>query len=159
MDRKAAAKALETYRPPAMRQQIRRAEGLTVLDDSYNASPDSVRSSLNVLASLPCEGKRGAVLADMLELGDLSEQAHYDTGREAAKSGIQFLVTVGHRAEAIARGALAENPLLDCRVCQSNEEAVRELKGLIGKGDAVLVKGSRGMKTDEIVTALLGSKT
>ena len=159
VDRKAAAKALETYRPPAMRQQIRRAEGLTVLDDSYNASPDSVRSSLNVLASLPCEGKRGAVLADMLELGDLSEQAHYDTGREAAKSGIQFLVTVGHRAEAIARGALAENPLLDCRVCQSNEEAVRELKGLIGKGDAVLVKGSRGMKTDEIVTALLGSKT
>ena len=159
VDRKAAAKALETYRPPAMRQQIRRADGLTVLDDSYNASPDSVRSSLNVLASLPCEGKRGAVLADMLELGDLSEQAHYDTGREAAKSGIQFLVTVGHRAEAIARGALAENPLLDCRVCQSNEEAVRELKGLIGKGDAVLVKGSRGMKTDEIVTALLGSKT
>lgn len=159
VDRKAAAKALETYRPPAMRQQIRRAEGLTVLDDSYNASPDSVRSSLNVLASLPCEGKRGAVLADMLELGDLSEQAHYDTGREAAKSGIQFLVTVGHRAEAIARGALAENPSLDCRVCQSNEEAVRELKGLIGKGDAVLVKGSRGMKTDEIVTVLLGSKT
>lgn len=159
VDRNAAAKALETYRPPAMRQQIRRADGLTVLDDSYNASPDSVRSSLNVLASLPCEGKRGAVLADMLELGDLSEQAHYDTGREAAKSGIQFLVTVGHRAEAIARGALAENPSLDCRVCQSNEEAVRELKGLIGKGDAVLVKGSRGMKTDEIVTALLGSKT
>lgn len=159
VDRKAAAKALETYRPPAMRQQIRRAEGLTVLDDSYNASPDSVRSSLNVLASLPCEGKRGAVLADMLELGDLSEQAHYDTGREAAKSGIRFLVTVGHRAEAIARGALAENPLLDCRVCQSNEEAVRELKALLGRGDAVLVKGSRGMKTDEIVTALLGSKT
>lgn len=159
VDRNAAAKALETYRPPAMRQQIRRAEGLTVLDDSYNASPDSVRSSLNVLASLPCEGKRGAVLADMLELGDLSEQAHYDTGREAAKSGIQFLVTVGHRAEAIARGALAENPLLDCRVCQSNEEAVRELKALLGRGDAVLVKGSRGMKTDEIVTALLGSKT
>ena len=159
VDRKAAAKALETYRPPAMRQQIRRAEGLTVLDDSYNASPDSVRSSLNVLASLPCEGKRGAVLADMLELGDLSEQAHYDTGREAAKSGIQFLVTVGHRAEAIARGALAENPSLDCRVCQSNEEAVRELKALLGRGDAVLVKGSRGMKTDEIVTALLGSKT
>lgn len=112
-----------------------------------------------MLASLPCEGKRGAVLADMLELGDLSEQAHYDTGREAAKSGIQFLVTVGHRAEAIARGALAENPSLDCRVCQSNEEAVRELKALLGRGDAVLVKGSRGMKTDEIVTALLGSKT
>ncbi len=158
VDRKAAVKALAGYRPLAMRQQIKHANGLTVLDDSYNASPDSVKSSLEVLLSLPCEGRHGAVLADMLELGELSARAHEDTGRAAAKAGIDFLVTVGKRAEAIARAALQERPEMTCLVCSSNEQAVQELHSLLKKGDAVLVKGSRGMKTDEIVAALMKSK-
>lgn len=158
VDRGASVSALAGYEPPAMRQQIRRGNGITVLDDSYNASPDSVKSSLNVLRSLECAGKRGAVLADMLELGDLSEQAHYETGREAARSGMDFLVTVGKRAEAIARGALDENPSLLCRVCSENAEAIQALREIMEEGDDVLVKGSRSMKTDEIVSALLSEK-
>lgn len=151
-----AAQALAGYRAPAMRQQIRRANGITVIDDSYNSSPDAARGSLSVLSSFR-EGRRIAVLADMLELGDYSEQGHREVGVFAAGMGVDILVTVGERARAIAEGARSVNPALDCRVCGTNAEAYEALKPDLLPGDTVLVKGSRGMRTEEIVALLLGS--
>ena len=151
-----AAQALANYRAPAMRQQIRRANGITVIDDSYNSSPDSAKSSLGVLAALR-GGRRIAVLADMLELGAYSEQGHREVGAFAARSGVDVLVTAGERARQIAEGALEAVPSLDCRVCADNAQALEALRSLLRPGDAVLVKGSRGMHTEEIVAALLRS--
>ena len=145
----AAAQAIADYTPPAMRQQILQAGGVTVIDDSYNASPDSMRGALDVLCSRPCEGRRFAVLADMLELGEVSRQAHLEVGQYAREKGIHELVAVGPLAKDIAQG-FGDG----ARWFPSNGEALGFLKGALGAGDAVLVKGSRGMHTDEIVKAL-----
>lgn len=151
---KKAAQALEKYQTLAMRMQIHQANGVTVIDDSYNSSPDAAKSSIGVLCGFHT-GKRVAVLADMLELGDFSHKAHFEVGAFAASSGIDVLVTAGEEAKAIAEGALSVNPKLECHVCESNPQALEALQGILKAGDAVLVKGSRGMKTDEIVKKLL----
>lgn len=145
-----AAKALEGYQTLAMRMQIQQVNGVTVIDDSYNSSPDAAKSSLGVLCGFHT-GKRIAVLADMLELGEFSRQAHFSVGEFAAKAGVDLLVTVGEEARAIAEGALSVNQKLECHVCENNAQALETLKKALSAGDAVLVKGSRGMKTDEIV--------
>ena len=148
-----SADALGSYRTLAMRQQIRKAGGVTVIDDSYNASPDAVKSSLGILGGFT-EGRRVAVLADMLELGDYSARAHYDVGVCAA-SAADVLVTVGTEAERIAEGARSARPDMEIRVFGENGEASSFLKAFLAPGDAVLVKGSRGMHTDRIVEEIL----
>ncbi|MFU0833615.1 MAG: UDP-N-acetylmuramoyl-tripeptide--D-alanyl-D-alanine ligase [Oscillospiraceae bacterium] len=150
----AAAEALTHYQAPAMRQQIRHANGMMVIDDSYNSSPDAAKSSLGVLQSFKT-GKRVAVLADMLELGSYSEKAHLEVGTFAANSGVDILVTVGERAGAIAKGALSVRPNLDCHVCKDNQQACDTLKTILKPGDTILVKGSRSMHTEEIVSFIL----
>jgi UDP-N-acetylmuramoyl-tripeptide--D-alanyl-D-alanine ligase len=149
-----AAAALRRYRPLAMRQQIYHVNEVTVIDDSYNSSPDAARSGLSVLAGFRA-GRRVAVLADMLELGEYSQQAHFEVGVYAAKDGVDILLTVGPQAKTMAEGARSVRSGIDCRVFENNAQAVAELKSFLSPGDAVLVKGSRGMHTDEIVRALL----
>lgn len=149
-----AAAALRDYRPLAMRQQIYHVGEVTVIDDSYNSSPDAAKSSLSVLSGLRA-GRRVAVLADMLELGEYSQPAHFEVGAFAAENGVDILLTVGPEAKAVAEGARSVRSGIDCRVFDNNEQAVAELKSFLSPGDAVLVKGSRGMHTDEIVRALL----
>ena len=103
-DLQEAADALAGYAPLAMRQQIHRtAHGLTVIDDSYNASPDAIYSSLEVLGGIP--GRHVAVLADMLELGAIEKKAHEEVGLCAARGGVSLLVTVGERARWIRGGS------------------------------------------------------
>ncbi|ARP50250.1 MULTISPECIES: UDP-N-acetylmuramoyl-tripeptide--D-alanyl-D-alanine ligase [Caproicibacterium] len=148
-----AAAELAKYQPLAMRQQIHEAGGMTVIDDSYNASPDAMRGALDVLCSFP--HRRVAVLADMLELGDASCRAHQDCGRHAAQAGVDVLVTIGKEAAAIAEGAHEVNSSLPCTVCSSNQEAGAYLRKLLKPGDTILVKGSRGMHVDEIVSGIL----
>ena len=149
-----AAAALGNYRPLAMRQQIYHRNGVTVIDDSYNSSPDAAKSSLSVLSGFRA-GRRVAVLADMLELGEYSRQAHFEVGVCAAEVGVDLLLTVGPEAKAVAGGARSVLSGIDCRILGNNGQAVAELKSFLSPGDAVLIKGSRGMHTDEIVRALI----
>lgn len=149
-----AAEKLADYQPPSMRQQIHSINEVTIIDDSYNASPDSIRGSVDVLCSFH-GGKRIAVLADMLELGAYSQKSHFEVGAYTARAGVEVLLTVGHEALQIAEGAKSVNPSIRCQSYRSNEDVIRELKKIITAGDAVLVKGSRGMQTDQIVHALL----
>ncbi len=145
------ARALAAYTPPAMRQQIKEAGGVTIIDDSYNASPDSMRSSLGVLAGKAAPGRRIAVLAGMRELGSYTQQGHWDTGACAKSQGVELLA-VGELGGLIAQG------YGNGAVCvKDNAEAAAWLKQELRPGDVALVKGSRGMKTEEIVNALLSS--
>ncbi len=144
-----AARAIEAYKPPAMRQEISQVGGLTIIDDSYNASPDSMKGALDILAGLKLPGKRVAVLADMLELGKQAQAAHLEVGRYAREKGVDLLAAIGPLSKEIAAG-FGEG----ARWFPSREEAAAYLKEALGPGDGVLVKGSRGMKTDEIVAAL-----
>ena len=91
----------------------------------------------------------------MLELGDFSKQGHFSVGEHAARTGVDVLVTVGKEAREIVEGALSVDPHMEYYVCKDNAQAVEALLNVLSAGDTVLVKGSRGMKTDEIVESLL----
>lgn len=146
-----AVAAIRTYVPPAMRQQIKEAHGITLIDDTYNASPDSMRAALKILGGLKATGKKYAVLADMLELGDYAELGHYETGAFAAENGTDVLIGVGPLAKHIVEGFKNRE---NSAWFASNAEAIAYLKDRLHPGDAVLCKGSRGMHMDEIIHAL-----
>ncbi len=125
---------------------------MTVLDDSYNAAPASMRAALAVLASLP--GRRVAVLGEMLELGEGHESGHLEVGREAAGVA-DLLFVVGKAARPIAEGAreagLASNRVIEVADRQAAFDALRPR---LAPGDVVLVKASRGAGLDRLVDDL-----
>ena len=146
-------RGLSSYQSAAMRQQVSRVGDITLIDDTYNASPDSVKSAVGVLLSMNNKGKKVAVLADMLELGDYAQSAHTEVGEFCANMGVDFVVTVGELSRFIAQGA-TQAGVTHCRDFDNNEKAIEYLKRELRAGDAVLIKGSRGMHCDEIVKAL-----
>lgn len=126
--------------------------GATLIDDTYNASPASSLAALNLLAEL--DGRRIVALGDMLELGAIEEEAHRMVGRRAAEVA-DLLIVVGQRARWIAEEAHAAGmPIGQIIRVETNQEVVQALKDLMGPGDYVLVKGSRGVAMEEIVAAL-----
>lgn len=128
------------------------AQGALVLDDSYNASPESTLAALNLLDEI--RGRKIAVLGDMLELGRYERQGHEMVGIRAAEVA-DLLITVGERGRMIANAALQAG-LADAQVFQvdSTQEAIELLNTMIKEGDVVLVKGSNSMRMDRIVAAL-----
>ena len=143
-----------------IRQKIEQLEnGITVIDDTYNAGPESMKASLLVLrdAASKKKGRRVAVLGDMLELGKAAEKAHYDVGAFAAECGTDLLLTVGELTQHTARG-YSENAdsdgFYEVLSFENSEEAARSLGGLIKNGDTVLVKGSHAMEMPKVVAAL-----
>ncbi len=136
-----------------MRLNIIKANGLIIINDAYNASPQSMKAALDVLSEMG-SSRRIAVLGDMLELGDWSERAHLDTGTQAARKEIDYIITVGKEAAHIINGAV--NSGFDPnRTAQftCNCDAIGYIRDLVREGDAILVKGSRGMKMEQIVQA------
>jgi UDP-N-acetylmuramoyl-tripeptide--D-alanyl-D-alanine ligase len=136
----------------ARRAQVVRLGGITLIDDSYNASPPAVTAALDLLAGLP--GRRVAVLGEMLELGDGSAAGHRDVGVAAAAT-VDLLVTVGKGAAGIAAGA-RESGLDASRVIEAHDRdaAFDVLLRRLRDGDVVLVKASRGIELDKVVDAL-----
>lgn len=129
--------------------------GSTIIDDSYNAGPTSSLAALNLLAEL--EGRKIAVLGDMLELGSFEEEGHRKVGRRVA-AVVDKLVTVGALGAMIGWEAIAIGmPKSDVLFAENNQQAIEVLQDLVAPGDLILVKGSRGMQMEEIV-AELGEK-
>jgi len=131
---------------------VNTASGALLLDDPYNAAPTSVIAALNLLDDL--DGRKIAVLGDMLELGEFEERGHRMVGARAAQV-VDLLIAVGERAKWIASEArsarLSENQVV---VLGNGDEVIEYLNEKVGEGDVVLVKGSHGMRLDRIVTAL-----
>lgn len=126
--------------------------GSTIIDDSYNANPESVMAALNLLSEMA--GRKIAVLGDMYELGSYEEAGHRKVGNRAARIA-HILITVGPRARLIADEALqCGMPHKDVHIMRSNGEAIELLTRIVLPGDHVLVKGSRGMRMEEIVEAI-----
>jgi UDP-N-acetylmuramoyl-tripeptide--D-alanyl-D-alanine ligase len=134
------------------RAQVIRAGGVAIVDDSYNASPRSVTAALELLAGLP--GRRGAVLGEMLELGDASEDGHRTVGEAAART-VDWLVVVGRDAAPIAEGAL-DAGMDPARITTAADvdAVVATLPPRLRIGDVVLVKASRGIGLDRVVDGL-----
>lgn len=131
---------------------VRLPNGALVLDDSYNAAPESMLAALNLLNEI--EGRRIAVLGDMLELGPYETESHRLVGIRAAEVA-DHLITLGQRARLIAESALQAG-LPSARVVhvEDTTQAVEVLRQILKEGDVVLVKGSHGLRMDRIVAAL-----
>ena len=157
----AAVEQVTAVEAPPHRGRIHRLAGrVVVIDDSYNSSPLAVETALATLSREPRGGRRVAVLGEMLELGARSVDLHRAAGRAAAAAGVGLLLTVGGdpaRAlgrAAVAAGAAAANVLH----CDSSEEAAARAGELIRNDDLVLVKGSRGVRTDRVVARLCADR-
>jgi UDP-N-acetylmuramoyl-tripeptide--D-alanyl-D-alanine ligase len=144
--------------PAPHRGAIRRlAQGITVVDDSYNSSPSALKRALDAVAREAAPSRRVAVLGEMLELGALSTSLQEECGRAAAAAGLSALWTIGGEP-ARALGAAAVAAGMDARqvthVATSDEAAPLVARQLVG-GDLVLVKGSHGIRTEVVVDRLL----
>lgn len=130
----------------------RNGRGALILDDTYNAAPESTLAALNLLADM--NGRRVAVLGDMLELGPYEEDGHIQVGKRTAEV-VEELVTVGKRAHTIARVARQQGlPAERITEYSDSRQAAEVLKSRFEDGDVVLVKGSRGIRMETIVAAL-----
>jgi UDP-N-acetylmuramoyl-tripeptide--D-alanyl-D-alanine ligase len=144
-----AAAALATASLSKWRMELRDlAGGATLLNDSFNANPDSTRAALDALAAIEDGGRRIAILGEMRELGDDSEAEHRAVGEYAA-SRADVVVAVGEAARPIADGAGERAVAL-----ADNDAAVDWLRGHLAAGDVVLIKASRGARLDEVAAAL-----
>ncbi|MGC1453667.1 MAG: UDP-N-acetylmuramoyl-tripeptide--D-alanyl-D-alanine ligase [Nitrospirota bacterium] len=145
---------LDDFMPAALRSELRQVQGRTVLVDCYNANPASMDAALATLGSLRSGGRAIAVLGDMLELGKVSVEAHRTIGATAARLGVDLVITLGPLAKHVGEGAIDAGMSKD-RVLEaaSQIEAAVLLKKLSRPGDAVLIKGSRGMKMEKILEA------
>lgn len=149
LDPAGAAAALQNYRTTGMRQHVVKRRGVTVMEDCYNASPDSMRAAFSTLAQLPAR-RRCALVGDMLELGAVSKQAHAEVGRLAAETGVEVLVCYGPQSRLSAEEARRAG-VAQVVWCQTPAEAVGALHRLVQSGDALLAKASRGMKLEDIL--------
>ena len=154
-----AIKGFEQAELTEKRLNIKKQGRIKVIDDTYNACPESMKSALNTLMSTDVEegGRRVAVLGDMFELGKESPAAHLEVGRYAVEKKPDLLIAVGKDAEYIAQGA---EPLGDGHVLryETREDLEKEVHEIIRPGDTVLVKASRSMEMEKTVKEILKEK-
>jgi UDP-N-acetylmuramoyl-tripeptide--D-alanyl-D-alanine ligase len=147
IDVEAIAAGLTAAQAPKMRMQVvRLANGVTLVNDAYNANPASTEAALDAIART--DGRAIAVLGEMRELGAESAALHRRVGAYAAGCGVRWLLAVGPQAEEIAAGARGTGTDLEVTVCSDAAEAAALLLARWQRGDAILVKGSRGPDGD-----------
>ncbi len=154
IDPKKIAYKLGKVKPVSMRMEpVRLRNGALVINDSYNANPDSTRAAIQTLSELKRKGRSALVLGDMLELGRRGEAAHRKIGRMAAKTGVDLMITLGSLANLAAEEAKERG----VKTVKANSlgKASASLFKFLGKEDIALVKGSRGMGMNKVVDKLL----
>ena len=149
-DPERSADALEKFRTIGMRQHIVEFRGITVIEDCYNANPDSMYAALAALSAMQVDGIRIAILGDMLELGSLSEREHYRLGMLAAKSSIDVLLCIGENMKYTAEAARAAK-ITSVEWFGDKRSLADYLSRTAHAGDAVFIKGSRGMRLEDIL--------
>ena len=145
---------LATLRTIAGRSNLIDTGSLLIIDDCYNASPASMKSSLDVLAT--AEGRKVAVMGDMFELGPGERELHYNTGVYAARKGIDVICCIGSLSRSTWEGARSQRTADSGSVLyfETRDEFLDKMKNVIQKGDTVLVKASHGMEFSKIVETL-----
>ncbi|MFQ8765427.1 MAG: glutamate ligase domain-containing protein [Oscillospiraceae bacterium] len=138
-----------------MRQKVYEKNGMTIIEDCYNAGPESTEAALGVLASIKATGKRIAVLGDMLELGNRSSAEHYRIGRIAAQKADLLLTYGAHSVRTVTGAITGGMPPKHAEHFDTHEDLARVLKMRAGEGDVILFKGSRGMKMERSLQLFL----
>jgi UDP-N-acetylmuramoyl-tripeptide--D-alanyl-D-alanine ligase len=141
--RSSIKRGLESFRPSSKRMDIiNLPDGTKIINDTYNANPQSMAAALKVLAAL--KGRKIAVLGDMLELGRTASAAHEKIGKLARELGIDILISVGEHSRKMKADFH----------CPSNQPSIQKLKRIVRPGDQILIKASRGMRLEEVVEAI-----
>ncbi len=144
------------YSPGNMRQNIISHKGMKIINDAYNASPQSMQAAINVLEELSAKSRGIAVLGDMLEMGAMSGELHYSVGEFIKEKKISYLITVGKESKNISEAvADSENNSIKLYHFDNNPDALNFLQNTVKQGDYILIKGSRGMKMEQIAEGLL----
>jgi len=157
ISRELICQGLMSFKPVSGRMEIiKLANGAFLLNDTYNANPISVRGALAALKDLKGESRSVVVLGDMLELGDESERLHETVGNIIAETGVDRVILKGDFSGAVKRGAVKGGMEPSRISIDVNPESVAtEVCGATGNGDWVLVKGSRGMRMEETIRAII----
>lgn len=148
IDPKKAADAIKNYVPAGMRQRTVNKNGITFIEDCYNASPDSVKAGINALTSIGAK-RTVAVLGDMLELGDYSQTAHKQCGEYAREKSVDILFAYGNESRFTAKGAEGVKEVYHFT---DEKELAEKISETVKCGDAVLFKASRGMKLENVIS-------
>lgn len=139
---KEIARGIETFTPTGHRMAITEVGGKTIVNDAYNASPSSMKATIDMMKYAP--GRKVCVLGDMFELGEFAQDMHKEVGEYVATSGIDLLITIGSLSKHMGSS----------HHFNTKEEFIKEGKNLLQPGDTVLIKASRGMQLEAIVQSL-----
>ncbi|MEW6141091.1 MAG: alanine racemase [Thermodesulfobacteriota bacterium] len=152
-------KGLEQFRPSPMRLEIHTTvTGVTLINDTYNSDPASMRGALDVLAKVGKGRRKIAIVSEMLDLGPYSREEHLAVGKHVAAAEVDHLITVGDNADLIGQAAAREGvPSERITNTRSRTEAAAELEKIMNRGDVVLFKGSRWFRLERIARELVGS--
>jgi UDP-N-acetylmuramoyl-tripeptide--D-alanyl-D-alanine ligase len=153
------AAGLSTVRPVNGRLNVLSCRGMTIIDDTYNANPSSMAAAFDVLKEMAAPGHAVAAIGDMLELGEESAAAHRYIGTLAARAGVRAVVVKGNWKDHTLAGALeAGLPPSNGFAAVDSDEMVKILTEISKTGDALLIKGSRGMRMEEVVAGIREGK-
>jgi len=145
---------VEACRSEANRMQVTEKGGMVFINDAYNANPISMKAAIDTLAAMPCKGRRIAVLGDMKELGEDSSKMHFEVGEYCGAQHIDCLVAVGEESGSMKDGA-DQHPEMECVTEPDIQAAAGELLKICRSGDTMLFKGSRAMKMEDCLQAVL----
>ncbi len=155
----AIPRGLEQALLPKMRMEQMTVGGWTVVNDAYNANPDSTRAALRAFAAMKGSAPGGFCFGEMREMGPSASEAHAEMGRLAVEAGVEVIVTVGTMAAEAARAAEAAGlPAWQVVRCDDHDEAAEALRDRVPEGGWILVKGSRGSTMERVVEALAGQQ-
>lgn len=149
-----AAEGLKTLELTDKRLSIKGKNGIKIIDDTYNASPASMKAAIDVLIS--SKGLRKiAIMGDMFEQGQNSRRYHAEIGEYASDKSVDMLIAIGSDAEYIKEGALKGMSADNVKYYKTKNDFFKEIKNIIASGDVVLVKGSRGMAMEQVVKKIM----
>ena len=146
------AEGIRSFELTKMRLAVEEYNGITIINDCYNASPDSIKAALGVLADTD-KNRKVAILGDVLEMGDFAKDAHYNLGKVVKESGVDLLITAGENMKYLAQGA-KDNGVENIVSFDKTLEVCNYVKDEIKSGDAVLIKASRGMHFEEVYNTI-----
>ncbi len=142
-------KGLEEYEAFSKRMEVSIKNNVTIINDCYNANPDSMLAALNTLSQIKTTGKKIAVLGDMAELGEKSKEAHAEMGANFCTLGIDYLFTIGEDIQLTHKAAVGK--IKDAKHFTNKEELIQYIKNILEKNDVLMVKASRSMKLEEVI--------
>ena len=152
LENEALVRGLKSFVPADSRCEVEQLGGLTLINDTYNASPASMQAACQLLADWQTGQRRVLVAGDMLELGDESDAYHQHVGTYAAQAGIDSVIAFGPHADRIAAGAIAAGfPRHGIATCQEMDTVFAVLDCWLDADSTVLIKGSRGMRMERVV--------